>query len=497
MARGALWMTAFKASERGIGMLSTVILARLLVPADFGLIAMATSVIAFLELATAFSFDIPLIQNQKADRHHFDTAWTLNLVFHVALAVVLVLVAGPAATFYEEQRLPAVIYVLAAGFLASGFSNIGVVQFRKDLDFGKDFWVMLSKKLIGFAITIPLAFWLKSYWALVAGMVAGNVLSVVATYVLHPYRPRFSLSRAGEMLGFSKWLVLNNAVQFLRLRSPDFIIGKIAGTSALGLFSISYQISALPLTDLVAPINRVVFPGYSKVASQMSLLRGSYCDTLAVIALCALPAGFGIGAIAVPLIDLFLGAKWAAAAPLVGILAIFGALHALHTNSGSIYNAIGKPHLITLTGVCNIVVLVAASLILVQRYGVIGIGVAYLGTSILLTPFNFFVLCRQIGLSARGLIGVLWRPIAASLIMYAGITYTDSVLAASVTLNSLVRLAILIPEGALIYILALSSLWFVIGRPASAAEYRLALLVWGKARSLLTVRMIKPRSQTG
>lgn len=495
MARGVLWMGALKVSVRGISLVSIVILARLLIPADFGLIAMATSVIAFLELATAFSFDIPLIQNQNADRRHYDTAWTLNLLFHAGLTVLLVAVAGPAASFYQEERLVPVIYALAAGFFATGFSNIGVVQFQKELDFRMDYWVMLSKKLIGFIITIPLALLLRSYWALVIGMVAGNVLGVAATYILHPYRPRFSLSCAGEMLGFSKWLILNNAVQFLRTRSPDFIIGRVSGTSALGLFSISYEISALPITEIVAPINRVVFPGYSKLSSDISLLRQSYCDTLAVIAICALPVGFGISAVAVPLIDLVFGQKWVGAAPLVAILGIFGGLHALHSNSGSIYNALGKPYLITLTGACNIIVLVAASVVLILQYGVIGIAAAYLGTSILLTPFNFFILCREIKLGLTGLLSVLWRPVVSSLFMYVCVTYTD-MLFSPITTNLFVRLVILFATGVLTYLIALWSLWLVSGRRKTTAEYRLTLLLWRKARSMLAVRTAKHRSQT-
>ena len=495
MARGILWMGALKVSVRGIGLVSIVILARLLVPADFGLIAMATSVLAFLELATAFSFDIPLIQNQKAERRHYDTAWTLNLIFHVALTVLLVALAGPAASFYQEERLVPVIYALSAGFFATGFSNIGVVQFRKELDFRMDYWVMLSQKLIGFVITIPLALWLRSYWALVIGMVAGNVLGVAATYFLHPYRPRFSLSCAGEMFNFSKWLILNNAVQFLRTRSPDFIIGRVSGTSALGLFSISYEISALPISEIVAPINRVVFSGYSKLSSNIPLLRQSYTDTLAVIAICALPFGFGISAVAVPLIELFFGQKWAGAAPLVGILGIFGGLHALHSNSGSIYNAIGKPYLITLTGACNITVLVLASIVLILEYGVIGIAVAYLGTSVLLTPFNFFILCREIGLELAVLLSVLWRPLIASIFMYACVAYTDTLVTASITSNSAVRLVMLFAEGVLAYLSALWALWFISGRDKATAEYRLTLLLWRKASTLGAIRADKRPSQ--
>lgn len=467
---------------RGIGLISTVILARLLVPADFGLIAMATSIIAFLQLATAFSFDIPLIQKQDADRSYFDSAWTLNVMFYVLLTVVLMLLAAPAATFYREPRLEAVIYVLAAGFLIQGFENIGIVYFRKELDFRQDFILMLSQKVAGFLVTIPLAFLLRSYWALIAGMVLGNFLGVILSYVLHPFRPRFSVAAVPELFSFSKWLMLNNVVNFLRQRSPDFIIGRISGTSSLGIFTVAYEISTLPTTELVAPINRVVFPGYSKLSSNIADLRQSYLDVLSVIAIVALPAGFGIAAISTPLVDFFLGSKWVAAGPIVGILAVYGGINAIHSNTASVFNAIGKPHLITWIGVVNILVLITSAIALALLHGPTGVAAAYLGTTILITPLVYFYVCREVQLRYRQLMGVIWRPVSCSVLMYASISAIAAIPGFEGSFGPWAQLAILVPLGAILYLFSLFGLWVISGRPTSA-EYRLLMFAIAKMRS--------------
>src|SRR5690606_37739254 len=120
----------------------------------------------------------------------------------------------------------------------------------------------------------------------------------------------FCVEEASEMLNFSKWLIFNNAINFLRTRSPDFVIGRMSGPAGLGLFTVAYEISTLPTSELVAPINRVVFPGYSKLSKNIVLLGESYLNVLAVIAFFALPAGFGISAIAAPLVNVVLGSKW-------------------------------------------------------------------------------------------------------------------------------------------------------------------------------------------
>lgn len=466
---------------RGIGLISTVILARLLVPADFGLIAMATSIIAGLQLATAFSFDIPLIQNQNADRSYFDSAWTLNVLFYAALTLVLVLLAPAAAAFYQDERLEVVIHVLAIGFFVQGFENIGIVYFRKELDFRQDFILMLSKKLGGFLITVPLAYFLRSYWALIAGMVTGNALGVLLSYALHPFRPRLSLAAVGQLFSFSKWLMLNNIVNFLCTRSPDFIIGRISGPAMLGFFTVAHEISTLPTTELVAPINRVVFPAYSKLAGNVSSLRQSYIDVLTVIAAIALPAGFGIAAVATPLVDVFLGDKWAQVAPIVSILAIFGGISSLHSNTGSLFNAIAKPHLITVIGVIDISVLVTSSIILAMHFGPLGVAVAYLGTALLRTPLVFWYVGRETQLKARALSAALWRPTVCSLFMYAAVQQL-AMLAPIGDFKSWVQLIVLALVGAAVYLTTMLGLWLMAGRPTSA-DYRLVTAMLARLRS--------------
>lgn len=472
MARGALWMVLLRLSVRSIGLISTIILARLLIPADFGLVAMATSIIAFLELSTAFSFDIPLIQKQDADRSYFDSAWTLNAAFYTVLTLLLLLLAQPAALFYQDARLENVVYVLAAGFFVRGFENIGIVYFRKELDFRKDFILMLAKKVIGFMVTIPLAFLLRSYWSLVAGIVIGNILGVALSYLLHPFRPRFSLAAVRELFHFSKWLVLNNGIYFLRHRSPDFIIGRISGPAALGIFTLAHEISTLPSTELVAPINRAVFPGYSKLAGDLSKLRESYMDVLTMIAVVALPSGFGIAAVAIPLVDLLLGPKWAAAAPIVGILALYGSLVAMHSNYGAVFNAIGKPHLITWVGGIDITILVSGSIVLGLLYGPVGVAAAYLGSTILISPVVFFAVSREINLRFGDLIRVIWRPVVSSLSMFAAL----SALARNPTViayASWLELVVLVSFGVVLYGALSFGLWLLEGRPRSA-EFILA-----------------------
>src|SRR5690348_5218416 len=134
IGKGAIWMLLFRLFDRIVGIASTLILARLLVPEDFGLVAMATSVIALIELATAFGFDVVLIQLQNPERRHFDTAWTLTIMLYCGCAILIGLFAIPAAAFYKDPRLVNVLFVIGAGWVLRGFENSAIVEFRRKMD---------------------------------------------------------------------------------------------------------------------------------------------------------------------------------------------------------------------------------------------------------------------------------------------------------------------------------------------------------------------------
>jgi lipopolysaccharide exporter len=157
MTKGALWMILARLGDRSLGLVSTVVLVRLLAPSDFGLIAMGMSIIAVCELIGQLGFDMALIQNRHAGRKHYDTAWTFNVIFAGVTSIGLLLLAVPAAKFYGEPRLTPIVLFLALGSLISSFENIGVIAFRRDLQFSKEFGFIFGKKLASFAITIPLA----------------------------------------------------------------------------------------------------------------------------------------------------------------------------------------------------------------------------------------------------------------------------------------------------------------------------------------------------
>jgi lipopolysaccharide exporter len=476
IAAGAAWMVLFKLIDRGIGLVSTVVLARLLLPADFGLVAMAMTLIGALQLLVSFSFDIALIQNPDAGRDEFDTAWTFSVMFATGCGIVLAMLAPWASAFYNEPRLAAVIYSLAFGFVLQGFANIGPVSFRREMRFDREFKFLLGKRMAT-CVTIPLAFYLHNYWALVIGQLTGTVLSVWLSYSVSDYRPRFSLRAKVDLFHKSKWLMVNNLFQFLNNRAGQFILGRYAGAQALGVYSIASEISTLPTTELVAPINRAAFPGYARAAGKLETLRASFLNVVASIALFALPAGVGILVVADLLVPAALGWKWQAAVPIIQILAIYGVIEAVQNNIGYVYLALGRTTLITFTAGLQFTLLVSLLIPGILWHGVLGAAGAFLATITLMVPVNQCLIARCLGLSALQFVRHVMRPLAASLAMGAVVVLLKHALAPRpVTLDYVLALLLCVAAGAITYAAALYALWRWAGRPGGPEAFTFAKL---------------------
>lgn len=474
IARGAGWMVLFKLTERSIGLISTLVLARLLMPEDFGLVAMAMSLVAMTELMSAFGFDIVLIQRQDATRQHYDTAWTYNVIFGTAIALLLLILTMPAAEFFHDPRLLGVIPVLALGSFFLGFENIGVVAFRKELNFQREFRFLLSKKLVSFTVTMILAFTLRNFWALIGGTLASRLFGVGMSYALHPYRPRFCLAAGKDIFHFSKWLMINNVIFFLQNRATDFILGRTLGAHMLGVYNVAYEIATMPSSELVAPINRATLPGYSKVASDMPRLRDEFLRVIGMIALFIFPVAIGLASVAEPAVALLLGNKWLEAIPLVQIMSLYGLVNALQSNFGLVLVSLGKPRVVTLIAGVSLVLFLPSMVLMSRQFGVVAAAWTLFGFSILTTPFVHIAFFRQSGMEFLQYISRVWRPLVAAVIMGAGV-YAFRATYMMIDTPQFIEIDLLgsVGLGILIYCLSLFSLWRLSGCPDGAEMFLL------------------------
>ncbi len=472
MGTGIIWMITARLTDRCIGLVSTLLLARLLLPSDFGLVAMATAIGGMLDVLGGFSFDLSLIQKRDAGRSHYDTVWTLNVIISLFCALAMLALALPAARFYHEPRLSAVMWVLALIYCLSAFNNVGIVNFRKELQFRQEFIFIFARRVATFAVTIGAAVTLRSYWALLMGMFLGRAVSVWLSYHMNTYRPRLSLAAWRELFHFSKWMLLNNGLGFLRHDGCTFFIGRSFGASVLGVYTVSYEISNLPSTELVAPINRVTFPGFSQMAD-VQLIAHSYFRLLGIITLLILPIGIGIAAVSEPLVRAMLGERWLDGVPLIAILAISGAITATQTNNASVWLALGRPHEVAIVQTCYLAILFPSLYFFMQRYGVVGAGYAYLTAQLVDVLMEMSATKRLLHFAWPEVLRTVWRPICGVAVMYYAVGHVDQCVA---QLAPLARLLLDSGAGALVYVATVVTLWWLSARPNSAERFCLQRL---------------------
>jgi lipopolysaccharide exporter len=472
----AAWMVAFRWIDRLVGLLSVAVLARLLSPDDFGIVGYAMLVIGFLELVSATSTDAELIRHGHADRSYFNAAWTMNCLRGFALTALMLALVQPASEFFHEPRLSAVMVPLAMIPLIQGFENVGIVEFRKQLNFDREFRFLLSSRILSTVATIGLAFALRSYWALVAGSLLRAVLRVILSYGFHPFRPRLAFDRIPQIFRFSRWMMLQNLAQGLYDRMPGFVIGREWGTSPLAFFNVAKEIADLSASEVRAPIRRALYPGLAKIASQRARVGEVLVSSTGMLALLTIPIPLGIALIADDVVPLFLGTQWLPTVEVLRPLCFGAAVAAIGTNSQLAYLALNQSHRAAWAASFRALMLAGLLVIVTPTYGIPGVAYAIAGMTCVMTFADYLLASRLLQIDIRRLLDAIWRPVTAALVMAAAVALLRAGITPANDLSghawSMVTSALL---GATVYVTSIWALWIIGGRRDGAEKWLIAL----------------------
>ena len=473
---GAGWMIAFRTLDRGVGLVSVAILARILSPEDFGIVGYATLVIGILELFTGIATDVELIRHRHADEAYYSSAWTMNVLRGFAIGALMLALVAPATAFFREPKLAAVMLTLAAIPVIRGFENVGVVEFRKHLRFDREFRYLMTSRVAGTIVTIALALALRSYWALAAGMVLRAALGVALSYLFHPFRPRWTLARVPEIFRFSRWMMLQTLIAGVQDRLPALVIGRIWGSSALAYFNIGKEIADLSATEIRAPIRRALYPGLAQIADRRQRLAEVMVESTGMLALLSLPVPLGIALVAGDFVPLFLGARWEPLIAVLQPLCVAGAVAALGTNSSLALFALNRSHLTAVAATIRLVAL-AVLLAFAAGHGIVAVAYALAGMSCIILIADYTLSARILLIDVRRFVVATWRPVAASLAMVVAVgLFRGAMPPASDVRGHLASLALSAAVGATVYVAIDLGLWIGAGRPHGAERRLLAML---------------------
>ncbi|MFK5893285.1 MAG: lipopolysaccharide biosynthesis protein [Pseudomonadota bacterium] len=467
IAVGAAWVTMLRVLYRLIGLVSTVILARLLTPNDFGVAAIAMSIFALMNAFSKFGFETVIVQHKNPTYEHYSTAWTFNFLFGFFAAATLALSSGYIGEFYNNVDITYIAIVISSLFLLDGLKNTGIIDFQKNMDFDKEFKFYIVPKLICFFITLALAIYLRNFWALVIGNVILKLLEVVNSYLMHPLRPRFTFSKGGELFGFSKWLMVNNFLNFLNDKSPELVLGKIISPHSAAIYSISAEIGQMTTTEIVANLNRAIYPGYSKVSDNLSKLRNLYQDTIKVIALIAFPLGVGVALVSPYLVPIMLGPQWLDTIEPIVYLALGGTINAVRSNTNYVYFSLGKPRISTAELALKSIIFISFFAYLIEDGGALGVAKSFLYTAAIMFFISNIIVIYVLKISFMDQIKLYIKPALATIVMFISVSWTMTNIVIG---NMVIDLILAVLSGVFSYVISVGLIWIATGKQAGVEK---------------------------
>jgi O-antigen/teichoic acid export membrane protein len=468
LVKGAGWMVLLRFTDRLVGAFTFTILARLLSPEHFGLVALATSVIALAEMVSDVGVELALIRDPHSGRTLYNAAWTLKIGRGLAMGALYAVLAQPAATFFNEPRLEGILYCLAVAGLIGAWENIGVVEFRTSLAFAREFKYLFLSRCLPVPVTLGLAYTWRSYWALVGGILVQRVTKVCLSYWLHSYRPRISLAGIRALVNFSKWMAVQNVIQGLSQRAPAFVLGRLTNVTILGHFEVAFELATMATTELGAPIRRAFLPGFVHWSSDIEHLKKGVLDTYGAMVLVGLPIPVAMAVLAPLLVQTFLGEHWLPAVPALQVLAVYGVVQSLGTSSHLVYLALNRLRLMTVVSGFSLSVVVPFLLWGVSRWGAVGAGWALTVTAALVLCVDVSLVAGVLGVHRREFCRLAARPVLAASGMFLLLWCLPVDTSASVSFRSgLPRLLAFALAGLATYVGLLVICWRLCGSPES------------------------------
>jgi lipopolysaccharide exporter len=453
-------MVAMRWLMRVIGLCHTVIIARILSPDDYGVMAMSAVMVELLMTLSDTNVDLALMREPGSPKHIYDSAWTVQLLFGLFACLVVVASAPMLASYYHDPRVTDVMYVLALRPLILGFENVGVVEFRKTLDFAKEFRYAIFRRLSLFVFSIILAFTLRSYFALAIAAPVSAAVAVAFSYGMSKYRPRLCFSHIGTVWSASKWMILQNASQSALDRSDEFVIGGVASSSAVGNYFVAGQVAPMPTREVAWPLERTLMPVYARIADDEDALRTAVINVMGLMGTICIALGVGVMLVAHDLVVTVFGQNWTGAIPFFRWLAIFGIFAALGRPLMPLFFMRRREKSYAILALVQVIVTLALVITAAHHFELVAVAAA----RTLAAAGFFIVLCvvstRIAPVRMSDFARVLWRPALAAGVMVIAVRAIQG--ADVPPMLGLLRDCVV---GAAVFGAVQITLWGVAGRP--------------------------------
>ncbi len=473
IAKGVLWAYLTYAGSKALVFGSTVILARLLTPADFGIVGFATIVTDYLGTLQDFGVGEALVQRRSNIAQAANATFVVSIATGVALFAMALLLAPMAAGFFNEPLVTPILIVLALSHLVESFGTVHDALLVRNLDFKQRILPQVVRATCkgGGAIAFALAGY--GVWSIVVGQILGAAAGTAALWIMVPWRPSLAWDNRvlRDILGFGAQIIGMGFIGNIEANLDYVIIGKALGENALGLYTLAFRAPELLILNLVAVVADVAFPAFSKIQDDRPALQRTLLSALHYITLIAVPAGIGLALIAGPFVHVFYTSKWQDAIPSMQVLAVWASLRAMTYNIGDVYKAIRRPDVLNKLGLVSIAVLIPGMLF-AANYGIFGVAVAHAVVAAFNLVVEILVLWKLLGIPPWRFTRTLSGPIICTFGMGAAMTLAGLFLTSS---DPRLQLILLVVAGTIAY----AGCAWLANRAAVESAFRIVLQVVG------------------
>ena len=393
----------------------TMVLARLLTPADYGLIGMVTVVVNFATMFKDAGLSMATVQKDKISHEQISTLFWINVLISVALGLCVLVGSPLVAWFYGKPELTAVTATLSVSFIISGLSIQHAALLRRHMRFGNLAIVQIAAQVITLTVTILLALYGWRYWALVGGSLTRAFVTVVLTFLFCPWLPGRMQKGTGvrDMLKFGGHVTGFNFINYFARNADNILIGKFVGTAALGLYTKAYQLFMMPIMQIRGPMTNVAMPALSSLKDQPERYIKYYQRLIDIMAALALPLTIYCVIEAEFIIGLILGRQWLGAVPAFRILAIAGLVQAIAGTRGVVLISYGFSQRYLYWGLFNSIICVISFIVGIP-YGIEGVALSYTIANYLILVPSLFYCFRKTPITVSLFLLTLLPPLATS-----------------------------------------------------------------------------------
>jgi O-antigen/teichoic acid export membrane protein len=425
--KSTLWLFLSRGILFFLNLFRRILLLRLLVAQDFGVFAIALLVIEVVETFSNTGIDQALIQKKEEITPFLDSAWTLNIIRSFAIYAVCFLIAPVFASFFDSPESISVIRVLSLIVVITAFNNIGVIYYKKDLNFKFRVFIELCTSSLGLLVLLAYLLCIsRSIWAMVWARLASSVVQCLLTYFMHPYRPRLTLQydKIKELWSFGKHVWGTRMLKYICFHGDDILLGKIAGTVVLGYYRQAFDIGNMVAKEVGNKVSEVAFPLYSKVQNNIGKIRSGYLKLFSLTAFAMYPVTGILFIFATEITEHVFGDRWLPMVPVLKILCFLGPLKS--SQRAPVFLSLGRPDIVRKMQQWRFFFMAILIFPLTLKWGMVGTASTLLISEILLQGYSFHQLKKMIGISFKDFAGVLVPPLSLTVAMVSALFFAKT-----------------------------------------------------------------------